>query len=60
VATSTMFSEEWPDGLFEVVALRGGDGQVRGGLESGFAGWLRGDLGGCGLVGRDGGEDAGC
>ena len=52
MAASAVFGEEWADGLFEVVALGGG--------------WLcdrffgPGDLGGCGFVGRDGGEDAGC
>ena len=52
MAASAVFGEEGADGLFEVVALRGG--------------WLcdrffgPGDLCGCGFVGRDGGEDAGC
>ena len=60
MAASAVFCEEWPDGLFEVVPLRGGDGRVCGGLVCGFAGWLTGDLCGCGFVRRDGGEDAGC
>ena len=52
MAASAVFGKEGADGLFEGVALRGG--------------WLcdrffgPGDLGGCGFVGRDGGEDAGC